>query len=71
MIKRITPEKVRCGLGQCPEVYEAPDGSVIIVGNDLTFQEAQAFGVPLGKNERGIVVPREFYEALPGEGGGN
>ena len=69
MINEITPASVKCGFGDCPAVFEAPDGRIILVGKDLTFQEAQAFDVPLGKGERAIIVPRAFYDALSGEGG--
>jgi len=71
MIKEITPAAARCSLASCPKVYEAPDGAIILVGDDLTPQEALAFGIPLGKGERAIAVPRAFYDALSGEGGGS
>lgn len=43
MLKNLTPERMRCGLGQCPGVYEEMNGShVQIIGKRVTSSEVSS-----------------------------
>ena len=82
MAKNITPRSFRCGLGQCPGIFEMADGRVAIRGNVLSVDdeaELEAFGT--GEGENFTVLPAQYaglvemWDAFdveePGEGGGN
>ena len=69
MAREITPKNFRCGLGQCPSVYEIEDGSVAIAGEQIDLENRKRFGLPdLPAHENYIKLPRRFYNELLKEG---
>lgn len=51
-----------CDGGQCPTVYEAPNGDVVVQGYELDAAEKERLAIPV---REGVVrLPRAFFDAL-------
>ena len=65
--KEITPEAARCGLGQCPAVYELDDGRIALRAIFLSWEERRKHELPSGgTGEDYVVMSREFFDNLCG-----
>lgn len=59
-IKRnITPAKLLCGMGPaCPAAYELTDGSLLVVGKEISGDELPAdVRSRIAENETAVVIP--------------
>jgi len=55
MLKELTARKDRCGIGQCPGVYEESPGKVIIVGAQREVANRVGSGEVALEIDRGLV----------------
>lgn len=64
-IKNITPESHRCGVGMCPQVFDAGDGDLIIIGKNLTVGNVPEEVLKhIGAQETAIKIPASLIEGL-------
>lgn len=64
-MKNITPAKFRCGLGQCPGVFDLEDGRIAVRGAWMFADESRSFGVPVPTvHEFNVTLPKELILAL-------
>jgi hypothetical protein len=55
-LRNLTPEHMRCGLGQCPAVFELPDGSLVIIGRNPDTALASLLADKVGQDEQIVVI---------------
>lgn len=65
-MKEITPEKLRCGIGMCPALFELDDGRVVIIGKMPTAEQPLPSAIleRIGVGEASIIIPAEYLEDL-------
>jgi hypothetical protein len=54
--RNITPKTMRCGLGQCPAVFELPDGRLVIIGCDPDPCLDRFLSGKIGRGEHAVVI---------------
>jgi hypothetical protein len=63
-MENITPERLRrCHIGKCPSVHM--DGDELYIIGEVTESQDGA-----GKGECRVRIKREYFDNLPGSGGG-
>ena len=63
-LREITPSHLRCGVGQCPAVFEdGPDG-LVIIGTLITGEASESLAGRVGANECAIRISREMFAGL-------
>ena len=63
-LKNLTPARMRCGMGQCPGVYQEPDGSHLqIIGKIVPISEVSS---QVGPDEALIRVDRAMLVNVGG-----
>jgi hypothetical protein len=61
MLKRnLTPQSLRCVIGNCPAVYELEDGQLAIIGKKPAAGLEQELAALVGGDEYAIVISREL-----------
>ena len=55
-LKEITPLHLRCGIGQCPAVYEYDAGDLIIVGKIVGDDILAELAGKVGSDEYAVLV---------------
>lgn len=63
----ITPNHLRCGMGSCPSVHILEDGRLEVRGDLVVIHEtlAKAAGHEVKTAEATVVIPAEYFSALP------
>jgi hypothetical protein len=65
--KEITPQHLRCGLGQCPGVFEHGRDELIIVGQLLEGNLKGQLAKRVGPGECAIRISRAMFAGLEGD----
>jgi hypothetical protein len=47
---------MRCGFGQCPAVFELPDGSLVVIGRDPDIALTSLLAGKVGHGEHAVVI---------------
>lgn len=63
-LKEITPHHLRCGLGQCPAVYEHGSQDLIIIGKIPDRDTLAQIAGKVGRDEYAIRISREMLSSL-------
>jgi len=63
-IVECTPQYLRCGIGACPCVFRAEDGTLVIVGRKITSSEARRLRLSkrIGKQEAAIIIHADYLK---------
>ena len=60
-LKEITPLHLRCGIGQCPAVYEYDAGDLIIVGKIVGDEILADLAGKVGSDEYAVRISRAMF----------
>ena len=63
-LKEITPHHLRCGIGQCPSVYEHGSHELIIIGKIPDADVLAEIGSKIGNDEYAICISRAMLANL-------
>jgi hypothetical protein len=59
-MRDITPQKMRCGWGACPAVYELDNDTVLIIGAKPSSELGDALKDKVSPDEFAIVVSKQL-----------
>jgi len=60
ILRDITPEHLRCGIGACPAVFESDRGTLIVIGRKADGEIVSAMTGRAGSDELIIEIPKEL-----------
>jgi hypothetical protein len=64
VLREITPFHLRCGLGQCPAVFEDGPDDLVIIGTVETGDVADNLAGRVGTDECAIRISRAMFAEL-------
>jgi hypothetical protein len=63
-LKEITPRHLRCGIAQCPAVYEYGARDLIIIGKIVDGDVLAQIAGKIGSDEYAVRISREMFADL-------
>jgi hypothetical protein len=63
-LREITPHHLRCGIGQCPAVYEDGVQDLVIIGKNLSKELRDELSPRIGEDEYAIRISRAMFTNL-------
>jgi hypothetical protein len=63
-LKEITPPHLRCGSGTCPAIFEAEDGSLVIIGKRLPKDWLNKIAHRVGEGEDAVIIQADLLANL-------
>ncbi len=67
MIKNLTPEHMRCFIGNCPSLQRLGDGRLLIVGKEASSDDLAGTSADIGDDEQAIVISQDLLSDLISE----
>lgn len=62
IVRDLTPDTHRCGIGACPAVFETDRGTIVLVGKVLSDTDRAQLAERIGEGEVAIEIPRDLIQ---------